>query len=56
MTVRPLPVVTPRGCEGLKRRQQLLLHPLLGQRRRHLGDQWTRLSLMGEREKDSVLR
>lgn len=33
MTVRPLPVVTSRGCGGFKRRQPLLLllHPLLGQ-------------------------
>lgn len=32
MTVRPLPVVTSRGCEGFKRRQLLLLlHPVLGQ-------------------------
>lgn len=33
VTVRPLPVVTSRGCGGFKRRQPLLLplHPLLGQ-------------------------
>lgn len=32
VTVRPLPVVTSRGCEGFKRRQLLLLllHPLSG--------------------------
>lgn len=31
VTVRPLPVVTSRGCGGFKRRQLLLLlHPLLG--------------------------
>lgn len=32
VTVRPLPVVTSRGCGGFKRRQLLLLllHPLSG--------------------------
>lgn len=31
VTVRPLPVVTSRGCGGFKRRQLLLLlHPLVG--------------------------